>query len=65
MTIKNLAIAFGAAILGNYVAEKFILKSGPDDTSGFIDVSPGFGLDDAARAGCIVGVGFLAHKFLG
>ena len=66
MQIKNIAIGIGAAIAGNYIAEKWVLKQTHDDPHGFVDVTYGqIGLDDLARAGCIVGVGFLVRKFLG
>lgn len=62
MNIKTLLILTGAAAAGNFVAERFILKDGPDDPSGFIEVKPGFGLDDVARAATIAVLAMLAHK---
>jgi len=64
MNIKTLLILTGAAAAGNFVAERFILKDGPDDTSGFIEVKPGFGLDDVARAATIALIAMLAHKMV-
>ena len=49
--MKGLLVVFGAVVIGNMVAEKFLLKSGPDD-SGWVEASEGLGLDDAVRAGC-------------
>jgi hypothetical protein len=62
MNIKTLLILTGAAAAGNFVAERFILKDGPDDPSGFLEVKPGFGLDDVARAATIAVIAMLAHK---
>lgn len=64
MNIKTLLILTGAAAAGNFVAERFILKDGPDDPSGFIEVKPGFGLDDVARAATIALIATLAHKMV-
>lgn len=63
--MKGLLVVFGAAIVGNIVAEKFLLKAGPDDPDGFIEVKDGFGMDDAARGATIAAFAFLARKFLG
>jgi hypothetical protein len=64
MDIKKLAIGFAGAIAGNYIAEKWVLKMGPDDPTGFVPVADGLGLDDAARAATIVAVTFLVNKFI-
>lgn len=60
--VKNLAILTAAAVAGNYVAERFLLKDGPDDPSGFVEVKPGFGLDDITRAATIAVFAMLAGK---
>jgi hypothetical protein len=65
MEIKKLAITAGGAVLGNYVAEKFLLKASPDDPKGFVLVQDGVGMDDFVRAGAIVGAIFLLNKFVG
>jgi hypothetical protein len=62
--VKQVAILTGAAILGNWLAERFILKDGPDDTSGFVEVKPGLGMDDVARGLTIAAVVMLANKYL-
>lgn len=62
MNVKSLLVLTGAAVAGNFVAERFLLKDGPDDTSGFIEVKPGFGMDDIARAATIALLAMLAHK---
>ena len=64
MNIKTLLILTGAAAAGNFVAERFILKDGPDDPTGFLEVKPGFGLDDVARAATIAVIAMLAHKLV-
>ena len=64
MNIKTLLILTGAAAAGNFVAERFILKDGPDDPTGFLEVKPGFGLDDVARAATIAVIAMLAHKMV-
>ena len=56
---KTLAKGTAAAVIGNMVAEKFLLKSGPDDPTGFIEVADGFGLDDIVR-GLTIAVVFVA-----
>lgn len=42
-------LSLGAAI-GGFVADQFVVKYGPEDPTGFIEVGPGLGLDDVARA---------------
>lgn len=63
--VKGFVVLIGAAIVGNMVAEKFLLKAGPDDPDGFIEVKPGLGLDDVARGAAIAGVYMVAKRFLG
>lgn len=63
--MKGLLVLVGAAIVGNMLAEKFLLKAGPDDPDGFIEVKEGLGLDDLARGGAIAAVAYLARKFIG
>lgn len=63
--MKGLLVLVGAAIVGNMVAEKFLLKAGPDDPSGFIEVKEGFGADDIARAATIAAVAMVARRFIG
>lgn len=63
--MKGMLVLGGSVIVGNYVAERFILKSSADDKDGFIPVTDGLGLDDVARALTIVLVATLAKKFIG
>jgi hypothetical protein len=68
--MKGLLIVFVLALLGNYLVERFVIKDPNDEAdTGFIEARPGFGLDDAARAGglalVIVFGGKLARRFLG
>jgi hypothetical protein len=62
--MKGLLVLGGGVIVGNMLAEKFLLKTGPDDPTGFVEVAEGFGMDDVARAAAIVGVVFLLQKFI-
>lgn len=62
--MKGILVLVGSAIVGNYVAERFVLKA-PGGTTGFVEVADGFGLDDVARAATIAGVILLARKFIG
>lgn len=62
--VKQILVLTGAAIAGNFLAERFILKDGPDDTSGIIEVKPGFGMDDVARGLVIAGVVLAAKQIL-
>lgn len=62
--MKRTLVTVAAVMLGNIVFEKFIAKT-DDNSGGFIQVAPGIGLDDVARAATIVGALFLSHKFIG
>lgn len=62
--MKALLFVAGAAVVGNFLAERFVLKSTAEDPTGFILVADGFGLDDAARAIVIGATYMLAKKFL-
>lgn len=62
--MKGILVLAGGAVVGNMLAEKFLLKSHPEDPSGFIEVKEGFGMDDIARAAAIVGVTILLQKFI-
>lgn len=63
--MKGTLVLLGSVIAGNYLAERFLLKSSPEDSTGMFLVADGFGMDDVARAAAIVGVSLLAKKFLG
>lgn len=63
--MKGLLFVAGSAFVGNMIAERFVLKSTPEDPTGFIEVADGIGLDDAARALTIGAVYLLAKKVLG
>ena len=54
MNPKKLLFSLGGVLLGKWAADQFVLKSGPDDPTGFIEVKQGFGLDDVAEAAVIV-----------
>ena len=53
------------SILGNMIAERFLLKAGPDDPSGFIMVADGIGMDDVARGLAIAFSAFMLEKVIG
>lgn len=65
MIVWKLAGAGAGAFLGDYVAEKFVLRDSDDSPSGFITKSAGFGVDDVVRysliaAGAMFGMGLLS-----
>lgn len=62
--MKGFLVVVGAAIVGNMIAERYVLKSTPEDPTGFILVADGIGLDDAARGATIAAVYLVAKKFL-
>ena len=70
MNFKGLLIVILLAGIGNYLAERFVIKdpNDPHDT-GIVDQAPGLGMDDLARATTIgltvILGGSLARKFLG
>lgn len=61
---KKMLVLLGAAVIGNMLAEKFLLKSSEDDPRGFVMVAEGFGADDLTRAVAIVGVAMVADRFM-
>lgn len=63
--MKGILVLAGGVIVGNYLAERFVLKANADDPSGFIVVSEGLGMDDVARAAVIVGIVMVAKRFIG
>jgi hypothetical protein len=62
--VKGFLVVVGAALIGNMIAERFVLKNSPEDPTGFILIADGIGLDDLARAGTIAGVAWLAKRFI-
>jgi hypothetical protein len=60
--MKKTALVFGSVIAGNYIAERFVLKAGPDDPTGFVMVADGLGMDDIARAACVLLAVWVADK---
>jgi hypothetical protein len=61
--VKGLLVLTGAVLAGKFIAERFVLKPA-GGTSGFIEVSDGFGLDDIVFAATIAGAVVLAKKFI-
>lgn len=60
---RKVLVLFGAVIVGNWLAERFLLKASEDDPTGFVVVSEGFGMDDVVRAAAIVGIASVADRF--
>jgi hypothetical protein len=61
--MKKTAIVFGSVIVGNYLAERFVLKANADDPTGFVQVAEGIGMDDVARAAVILLTTYVAEQF--
>jgi len=55
--MKSLAIAALAGGVSYYLLYQFVIKTGEDDPTGFVQLSEGFGLDDIVLGGgtCILG----------
>jgi len=64
MNAKNIAVMMGGIVLGNVIAERFVLQAGPDDPSGFVPVSDGIGMDEVVRAALGVVSGFALEKLV-
>jgi hypothetical protein len=62
--LKSFLVITVAALVGNMVAEKFVLKA-PGSDSGFVEVKDGIGMDDFARAATIGAAVLVAKKFVG
>lgn len=63
--VKQIAFVAGAAIAGNWLANRYVLRVTPDSPTGFVDISPGFGADEIATGLVIAGVFLLGKKLLG
>jgi len=61
--LKTIAFATAAAVGGNMIADRWVLRATPDSPSGFVDVTAGFGMDEIARGVCVA-LAFLALKKL-
>lgn len=61
--MKGFLVVLAASVVGNMVAEKFVLKANDEDT-GWIQASEGLGMDDFARAACIALAYWGAKKVL-
>ncbi len=48
--MKGILVTIGLAAAGYWLSERFVIKQDESDTTGFILASPGFGLDELARA---------------
>lgn len=62
--MKRILVDTAAIVAGSVIFDRFIARVEGSD-SGFIDVTPGIGLDDVARAATILATLMIAHKFLG
>lgn len=64
MKLKQFAVAAGSAVVGNLLAEKYVLREN-DSQTGLVTVSPmTFGMDDVARGLVIAATMWAAGKFL-
>ena len=61
--LKSIAVVTAFAIVGNMVADRWVLKATPDDPNGFVPITPGFGADEIAR-GLAVALAIVAGKKL-
>jgi hypothetical protein len=61
--VLGFGAAFGGVVLGELVADRFVIKYGPNDPYGFIEAADGFGKDELIRAGCAV-LGILALTWI-
>lgn len=61
--MKGTLVLFGAILVGNYIADEFLIRAGEGD-SGFVDASDGFGADEIVKALTIVAVAYGAKKLL-
>lgn len=50
MNLRKLTSLTLGIIVGNVLAEMYVLKNTPDSPSGFIPISDGIGMDEVARA---------------
>lgn len=64
MPIKTALLLGGAVISASFVSG-YLIKYGPDDPTGFVEASPGFGLDEIVHAGVVIGLFVLGKKLLG
>lgn len=62
--LKNLLVITAGAVIGNMLANRFVLKASPDDPDGFILIEPGIGLDDVANGAVIAATIMLIKRFV-
>lgn len=62
---KTFLLATGAYLAGTYVSDRFIIKYGANDPSGFIDAGDGFGKDEGVVALVSAGLFVIGRKLLG
>lgn len=60
--MKNTLFTIGAIVVGNVIFDKFIARVEGSE-GGFVDVKPGIGLDDLARAGTVMLALFAVRRF--
>lgn len=60
--MKGGAAVVAGALVGNWAAERFVLRQPGGDT-GWVEVSEGFGMDDLARA-LVILVGVVAAQMV-
>jgi len=52
MNVRKIAMLTAGILAGNWVVDQWIIRS-EANPNGFVDFSPGFGLDDVVRAGVV------------
>ena len=65
LTTKTALGVVAGAMVGNYAAERFVLKQNAEDKTGFIMVAEGWGADDLVRGLFVLAGVFLVSKVLG
>lgn len=63
MSIKKMAITAGVLAGGNFLFDRFIVKTDAN-SGGFIEIAPGFGLDDVVRGLFLAASLMLAGRFV-
>jgi len=64
MKLKGPLILAGAIMAGDYIAEKFVISDGEGD-SGFVQRTPGFGMDEIVKVAIQVGLAVVAMRMFG
>tara|TARA_B100002049_G_C15837208_1_gene273571 strand:- start:314 stop:508 length:195 start_codon:yes stop_codon:yes gene_type:complete len=63
MNLRKVGMLTLGILAGNWVVDQWVIRSA-ENPNGFVDFSPGFGLDDVVRSGVVATVAIFTTRLI-